>query len=124
MRNLTGTGNVQQIVDTRRLAALALLAGMALSAGMVLSGCAAGGGPSSEATVGSPNPSSSDVPASPGTTQPGSTKPGSTQPVGATPRLTSTPLTPDPFPGELTVRGAVQEGVEVGCMILAADDGK
>jgi hypothetical protein len=37
---------------------------------------------------------------------------------------TPSPSTPSGVPsGDITVRGAVEEGVEAGCMLLKADDG-
>lgn len=99
-------------MGTRRVAVLTLLACLTLA------GCAAGGTPSSEVSVGSTAPGSSAAGSTPtGSTPPSSTPAPTLGPTGKAP-------SPDPFPGAVTVRGTVREGVEMGCMILAADDGK
>lgn len=44
--------------------------------------------------------------------------------TGPTPSFSAKPLTPNPFPAAATIRGTVSEGVELGCMLLTAEDGK
>jgi hypothetical protein len=61
--------------------------------------------------------SASDTPVSPGPSQ---TSPGPSR-TSAGP---SSSPTGAPSKGSLTVRGEVEEGVEPGCMVLKADDGK
>ena len=69
--------------------------------------------------------------ASTGPTSPEPSRPPTSSPQ-TSPPFTASPLTPEPSgPPEpsgknyaTTIRGSMQEGVEAGCLLLKADDGK
>lgn len=98
--------NVQRVAAT--VVAVACLA---------LTGCGGDGASTGGGVTTSEPPSSSSV--SPGST--GTPKPPQTPPVAGT--KPGGPNTATPFPGETTLRGTVAEGVELGCMVLRAEDG-
>ena len=115
MRNGAGAGNVQETMGKHNAVRAGLVVGV-LVAGLI-AGCASGAGTPS----GSASPEVSGMSPTP---TPSPSLPGPV-PGSSGPSFTPKPTRPGtPFPGSTTVRGPVSEGVEAGCMILTAEDGK
>jgi len=115
MRNGAGAGNVQGTMGKHNAVRAVLVAGVLVAS--LVAGCASGAG----SPTGSASPEVSGMSPTP---TPSPSLPGPV-PGSPEPSFTPKPSRPStPFPGSMTVRGAVSEGVEANCMILTADDGK
>ena len=115
--NGPGAGNVQSDMGKHRCATVAF--GLLIAGSLVACGQTAGnpqsGGSVSDSTT--PEPTSASPSSSP-TPSPSLSTGASTQPT-----VDST-VTGSKTPGQMTIRGQVEEGVEAGCLLLKADGGK